>query len=218
MHHLIGSLGSGLIAATRCGKKVAPRERQRRPPDVGPADAAIKFGLQKALRSPLGCASYDIRTGKREARESPFRIVGRGAWLCFEARTDQLQAAASWQRTSGTARRAPGAFCLAVVSSQTQAMAPEPRPIPVQRLRARPRVPRKTASRTERARFVHSVRTTTDLGRRLLQRWLRRRLTLVQRILCVVIAAREQPRPPICCPCRQTPRRVVDRIRRRPDG
>lgn len=47
----------------------------------------------------------------------------------------------------------------------------------------------------------------------------KRRLTLVQRILCVLIAAREQkPRPPMCCPRCQTPMRVVGQIRRRPDG
>ena len=39
----------------------------------------------------------------------------------------------------------------------------------------------------------------------------KRRLTLVQRILCVLIAAREQkPRPPMCCPHCQTPLIVRD--------
>ncbi len=47
----------------------------------------------------------------------------------------------------------------------------------------------------------------------------RRRLTLVQLVLRVLITERDQkPRPPMCCPRCQTPMHLVGRILRRPDG
>ncbi len=45
------------------------------------------------------------------------------------------------------------------------------------------------------------------------------RLTLVQLILRVLIAQREQKlRPPLCCPTCKTPMRLIGQILRRPDG